>query len=135
MKEKIIWLRVSYWVGAVADGFFAAAMLHPPILQGVLGLPEAEMGVETRSALATGAALMFGWTCLLLWANARPFERKGILILTVVPVILGLALATLYGFMENYIPLRGALSVWVFQGVLSSLFLFSYFHASAGEAR
>lgn len=134
MVSRVRWLRASYWVGAIADGFFAIAMVYPPLLQFALQIPNTEVTVATRSALGMGAALMIGWTTLLLWANARPVQRKGILVITVFPVITGLALATLYGLMTGYIPLAGAVSVLVFQLLLVSLFLFSYFHASGADA-
>ena len=38
-----------------------------------------------------GAALMFGWTALLLWADRAPVERRDVLLLTVFPVVVGLA--------------------------------------------
>ena len=134
MESRVRWLRVSYWVGAVADAFFGVAMVYPPLLQAALQIPSVEVTVEIRSALGMGAALMFGWTVLLLWANVKPFERRGVLLITVFPAITGLALTTLYGLITHYIPLGSAVSIWVFQAVLVSLFLFSYFHASPNES-
>jgi hypothetical protein len=121
-------------VGAVADAFFGVAMVYPALLQAALKIPQMEVTVETRSALGMGAALMFGWTVLLLWANVKPLERRGVLIITVFPVITGLALTTLYGLIADYIPLGSAVSIWVFQAALVSLFLFSYFHANPKES-
>ena len=134
MESRVRWLRVSYWVGAVADAFFGVAMVYPPLLQAALQIPRMEVTVEIRSALGMGAALMFGWTVLLLWANVKPFERRGVLLITVFPAITGLALTMLYGLITHYIPLGSAVSIWVFQAVLVSLFLFSYFHASPNES-
>ena len=39
------------------------------------------------------AALMAGWTVLLVWADRDPIARRGVLLLTVCPVVLGLAAA------------------------------------------
>ncbi len=33
---------------------------------------------------------MIGWTVLLLWADRKPVERKGVLVITVFPVVIGL---------------------------------------------
>jgi len=124
--KRILWLRTSYWVGALADGVMAAAMIYPPMLWSLLGVSDADVNVATRCALAMGASLMLGWTCLLLWADRKPVERSGILMLTVFPVIAGLALTTGFGAWIGYIPIGRAIPVWGFQLLLVLLFSFSY---------
>jgi len=109
------WLRVSYWTGAVADGVMTVAMLYPPMLRSLLGASGAEVEVETRSALAMGASLMLGWTVLLLWADRKPVERSGVLVLTIFPVIVGLALTTGFGAWVGFIPISRATAIWAFQ--------------------
>ena len=80
MKSAIRWLRANYIAGAFADGLIGILMLIP-----------SRMGeTEFRYSMGLGAALMFGWTALLLWGNMKPLERKGILLLTIFPVITGL---------------------------------------------
>lgn len=122
---KIGLLRLSYWLGAIADLSVGIAMVYPKFLAQVLRLEEPPLDIETRCALGIGASLMFGWAALLLWADRKPLERKGVLVLTVA-VILGLAFTILYGFLGGYIPRVSAVSVWVFQTFLIVLFLFAY---------
>ena len=122
---KIGLLRLSYWIGAIADLIVGIAMVYPKFLALALRLEETPLAIETRCALGIGASLMFGWTALLLWADRKPLERKGVLVLTVA-VILGLAFTILYGFLGGYIPLASAVSVWVFQTFLTVLFLSAY---------
>ena len=75
MESAIRWLKASYLVGAVADGLIGVLMLMP-----------SRMGeTELRYAMGLGAALMFGWTALLLWAWRAPMERRGVLLLTIFP--------------------------------------------------
>ena len=126
VSKATTWLRVSYWTGAIADGVMVVAMLYPSLLRSLLGVSGAEITVETRCALAMGASLMAGWTALLLWADRKPLERSGVLILTVFPVIVGLALATGYGAWVGYITFSRAIPVWLFQLFLIVLFSFSY---------
>jgi len=83
MDKKILMLRISYWVGAISDGLATLRMLFPRI----------GTGSEYRYALGLAAALMFGWTLLLIWADRKPMERKGILLLTAFPVCTSLLLA------------------------------------------
>lgn len=133
MDKGTGWLRLSYRVGALADGFFAVAMIHPPLLLVTLGATESAMNVETRLALAMGASLMISWSVLLLWADRRPVERKGVLLMTVFPAIAGLSLTTLYGMTTGYIPMGRGVSLWVFQAALVMLFLYSYYQAPEPE--
>jgi hypothetical protein len=126
----ITFIKSVYWIAAAVDGFVALGMIFPHLIQPALQIAAAPTSVETRYALGTGAALMSGWTALLVWADAEPIARRTILLLTIVPVITGLALSTLYGFLNSYIPLSGALSVWSLQGLLVVLLGAAYGLAS-----
>jgi hypothetical protein len=119
MKNKITWLRISYWVGAIADGIATLRMLFPKIAY----------GVEYRYALGLGASLMLGWTFLLLWADRKPLERKGVLLLTVFPVITGILLDEIYSVTKGLITFEKMLPTGIFLVVLIALFIFSYFNA------
>lgn len=128
--NQTAFIKTAYWIAAAVDGFVALGMLFPQLLQPALQLASVPSGVETRYALGVGAALMLGWTLLLVWAAAEPVARRTILLLTIVPVIAGLALSTLYGFLNGYIPLGGALSVWSLQALLVLLLGAAYGLAS-----
>jgi hypothetical protein len=119
LKNKIIWLRISYRVGAIADGIATLRMLFPKIAY----------GVEYRYALGLGASLMLGWTFLLVWADRKPLERKGVLLLTVFPVITGILLAEIYSVTKGLITFEKMLPTGIFLVVLIALFIFSYFNA------
>ena len=93
MTKAVRWLRVSYWAGAIADAFAAAIMLFPELGSVLYGRTDFTPTEDYRYAMGLGASLMVGWTVLLLWADRKPVERRGILLLTVFPVIVGLALA------------------------------------------
>ena len=96
MKTQIIWLRISYWTGAVADGFATYLMLFPNIAG----------GVEYRYALGMAASLMLGWTFLLIWADRKPVERKGVHLLTAFPVVSGLIMDELYALFNKLISFK-----------------------------
>ena len=137
MNGKILWLRIAYWTGAVVDAAAVLAMLVPElnrlfILDQATDFP---MSLEYRFAMAYGAALMAGWTVLLLWADRRPVERRGILLITAFPVVvcLNLSKVMLYaqGLLSGPVP---TLSVLLPVG-LFVLFVFAYFNSRRGEAR
>ena len=124
MKNKIIWLRISYWVGAIADGLATLRMLFPKIAY----------GMEYRYALGVGASLMLGWTFLLVWADRKPLERKGVLLLTVFPVVTGILLAEIYAVAKRLITFEEMLPTGIFLVAVIALFSFSYFNARDVES-
>lgn len=123
MKSAVRWLRISYITGAVADGLAGIVMLLP-----------SRMGeTEFRYAMGLGAALMFGWTALLLWANMKPLERKGVLLLTIFPTITGLLLTGIWSATAGFFPFEKIIPTSILQVVLIILFGFSYLKARSAE--
>lgn len=127
--NHILFLRFAYWLGALVDALMGVAMTFPPMMRLMLGLSYGQVSVDTRVALSSAAALMFGWTALLIWGSLRPVARRGVLLLTIVPVIAGLALSVLQGFVLGYIPLNGSIPVWCLQALLIIVFAIAY-HAA-----
>jgi len=119
-----------YWLGALADGAATIAMLLPGQM---LSVPQSYLSVATRSAFAAGAALMLGWTCLLIWAAAEPVARRGILLITMLPVIPGLAASMFYGYQHGCMPLAATVPMWCAQTVVLVLMGIAY-HSANREA-
>lgn len=123
------WIRVSYWAGAILDALAALSMLSPDLFAATNGLRDFRPGVEWRYAMGMGASLMLGWTALLLWADRRPVERSGVLLITLFPVVLGLALNEIVAVRAGFLPVSTTVPVWIAQAIVSGLFLFSYLNA------
>jgi len=51
--------------------------------------------------MGIGGSLMTGWTFLLLWAVRKPIERRVVILLTAFPVVFGLFIVALIGFLEG----------------------------------
>ena len=51
---------------------------------------------------------MTGWTFLLLWAVRKPIERRVVILLTAFPVVFGLFIVALIGFLEG-----NTFSIWI----------------------
>ncbi len=134
VKNKIRWLRISYWVGAVVDGLYVIPMLVPRWGGALLGVEDFNPGGEARYTLAVGAALMLGWTAVLLWADRKPLERRGVLLLTIFPVKVCLDLASLYLVMYGILPLERLLLSKVDAVVLYGLFTYSYVNSRGDHA-
>ena len=96
MKRSIILLRIAYWMGAAMDAAMLIPMLFPPVGAALFGIADFHPGAEYRYAMYVGASLMAGWTALLIWADHKPVERRGVILLTIIPVIIGMIGASLY---------------------------------------
>jgi hypothetical protein len=129
MANKIPFLRVSYWAGAVLDVLAFTIMLFPPLFALNNGMANFHPGLEYRYAMGMGAPLMLAWTVLLLWADRKPMERRGVLPLTLL-VVLGEVATEIYGVSTGFINISAMLLTWVIQLLLGGLFIFSYWNAS-----
>jgi hypothetical protein len=130
MKNPTTLLRISYWIGAIVDGFMVVPMLSPRVGGALFGIEDFDPGDEYRYAMMIGASLMLGWTVLLLWADRRPLERKGVLLITMFPVIIGLALAGVFAAKVGIVGVERVIPTWVLQAILIVLFSYSYCSAT-----
>jgi hypothetical protein len=126
-NNPILWLRISYWAGAVLDILAALVMLFPSLFITVNQPVNFQADASYRYAMGMGAPLMIGWTVLLLWADRRPVERKGILPITLI-VVTGEVVIQIWGILTDFVPLPALLPTFIMQALLSSLFVFSYVH-------
>lgn len=121
----VTWLRTSYWVGAVADAVATVAILTP-----------GRMGeTEFRYPMGLAASLMLAWTLLLIWADRRPVERRGVLLLTVFPVIAGLLASGIYAGMSGQLPVAQVIARSLVLAGIATLMLYSYVRAGRAIAR
>ncbi len=128
-RTRAKFLRISYWVGAIFDALVIIPMLSPQVASLAFGIPNFNPGNDYGYAMRIGASLMLGWVCLLIWADRKPVERKGVLLLTIFPVLVGLILSGIYAVTSNLVLGDTMLPTWIMQGFLVLLFGFSYFNA------
>jgi hypothetical protein len=69
---------------------------------------------------------MLGWTALLIWADRKPLERKGVLLLTVFPVITGIVLTGITAVLAGLVPLFKMLPGIIVPAVVGVLMTFTY---------
>ena len=123
MDNKIRWLRISYWTGAIVDAYAAFRWMFPEMFPG----SSSDMGYNL--GMKWGVALMLGWTLLLIWADRKPFERKDILLLTVCPVIVGLMITSVATFAAGFGTIRDLILNLSIMTILVILMTFSYLNA------
>jgi uncharacterized membrane protein len=128
MKTPILWLRISYWAGAVLDLLAGLTMLFPALFVINNKVSSFYPTAAYRYAMGMGAPLMLAWTVLLIWADRKPLERRGILPITLL-VILGEVLNEVVAACTGYISVGALLPTWIVQALLAILFSFSYLNA------
>jgi hypothetical protein len=124
-------LHLAYWTGAVIDAATVVLLLAPGVAGATLGIDGFAPGADYRYVAGLCAALMAGWAALLVWADRDPVARRGILLLTVCPVVLGLAAAGGYAIHSGLVrPLYLAPTLAIQFGI-TVLFLAAYRRAGA----
>jgi hypothetical protein len=133
MKSPARLLHAAYRIGAAADGATLVPLLVPKAAAAMLGISRFAPGPDYRYATAVGTALMAGWTALLLWADREPLQRRGILLLTVCPVLMGLIAAGGYAIGSGLVRWPHLLPVFAFQVAVSALYIAAFLRARAFE--
>lgn len=130
MSQHARLLRIAFAIGAITDALALGPMLSPALARLMWGFED--QSVTYRYAMGYGAALMLGWTLLLLWAYQRPIERKVVALLTNA-VIVGLIAAEVNAVLGGAVAIERMVPTWVLQAVLLTLFAAAY-HYQPGRA-
>ena len=122
----MFWIKIVYWLGIGADGFWAVLLLSPPLFGIIVGNPDFAPDMQVKTIMGIGGSLMTGWTVLLIWAVRKPIERRGVILITAIPVLIGLFIFTLVGYLNG-----NAGNIWILikTVILFSLAVNSYFLA------
>lgn len=125
-------IKLPYWLGIAADALWALALLFPPVFSLLTGRSDFRPDLEVRLIMAIGGTLMAGWTCLLVWAVRDPVGRRVVILITAFPVVAGLFVVALVGFLQG-----GTFSLWILikTSVLFVSMIVSYLLASQIERR
>jgi hypothetical protein len=126
MEKKMAFIKVILWIGIIMDVISCLPLLVPSLGAQMYGLTTVPSGEDYLYMSRMSAVFMLGWTLLLLWAVRKPVERRGVILLTVFPVLVGLALAPLGAVMSGMIPLPNIVPLWIWQAFLAVLFLLAY---------
>ncbi len=94
-------IKLAYWFGIGADTLWAIGLISPKVFGLLTGQPGFNPDLQLRLIMGIGCSLMTGWTILLLWAVKEPVERRFIILLTAFPVVFGLSIVALIGYLEG----------------------------------
>ena len=117
MKMRRALLIVAYIIGAVVDAIVSIPMFSMAF--------SGSYNYDVSYTLASGAILMIGWTFLLLWAMHKPVERRGVLLITLVPII-GIFVSNLVINTQTAYPPGLFLFRVIGGSLLAILYIFTY---------
>jgi hypothetical protein len=123
-------LHAAYRIGAVVDAAMVVPLLAPSVAGAMFGLDRFAPGPDYRYVAGLCAALMAGWTVLLIWADRCPVARRGVLLLTVCPVVVGLAAAGVYALQSGFVRPFYLAPIFAVQFGLIVLYLAAYRRAT-----
>ena len=104
-------------IGGLADKTTQRSLLLLPGRMGETGF---------RPAMGFAASLMFGWTLLLIWGYRRPVERRGLLLITIFPVIAGLVATGIWAVAAGHLPFSQVAPSLIVGPALMGLMGYSY---------
>jgi hypothetical protein len=128
-------LKLSFLIGATADlavaanwFLIASGSKIPNMMCGLSGA-----GEEYRFAMYIAALFMAGWAAILAWGWFKPFERKGLLLITSALLLISIILEVVF-----YRPLLGGSGFVLGVGLRLALiakFCISYFYSREDVAK
>ncbi len=134
MVRHLQLLKFAFLIGILADGalamnwfLIASGAEIPNLLSGMLGA-----GEDYRYAMYISAIFMAGWGVILAWGWLRPFERKGLLLITAVLILTSIAVEA--AFYRSLLGGAGFLVGVITRAALITIFCFSYFYSREGTA-
>jgi hypothetical protein len=130
MRNQILFIKTCYYIGAAIDFAATIPLLFPNIARIMFGLNSFTASNDYIYASRIGASLMLGWTSLLLWGSFKPIERKGVLLLTIFPVLAGLIISSILVVLSGFIELKYILPLWIFYALIIPMFVLAYIFAS-----
>ncbi len=123
-RNRLFIVKLTCWVGVGADALWALGLFFPSIFTLLAGGPDFNPELQVRLIMGIGGSLMLGWTFLLIWVVQNPVERRGVLLLTAFPVIIGMFMVALIGAMNG-----NTSNIWILikTSILFVAMIYSYF--------
>ena len=133
MRSKAFWIILACWIGAVVDAGAASMLMFPVLNTWITGEPASVDNVTFQNTTATAAALMWGWTVLLVWASRRPSDRYGVIAITIFPVLTWLTGSRIYNLANGLVDPSRNIPILILQLCILTLMVFSLWNYHHGK--
>jgi hypothetical protein len=87
-NKKLLYIRFCYWLPAILDALLAGDLILYIIFGTTAYLNYPVLTPITQYLARQVIPLVIGWTFLLIWGDQKPIERRIILLLTALPLLL-----------------------------------------------
>ncbi len=130
-KEKtLFWVKMGFGAGIVADFIFGLKlMFFPKMVEFVWGFSQSMSPLEVMWPRYLGA-ITFAWTFTLLWGLQKPVERRIILPITAIFVLIPFIIIEYQVLITGLLPLGNMLFLIGLQLFLIAVFMKGYFSVS-----
>lgn len=135
MDKKILFVRITLISGAIADALFVPPLMFPKLAGMVIGVNNFTPDPVSLYLMNVGAALMAGWTGILFWAAFKPIERRGIIPITLFPLLSGLIAAGVPFYLSGGITLGRIVPLWCVSLILMIAQAIGYFFMKEAAQR
>jgi len=129
-EKTLFWVKMGFWAGIVADFIFGLKLMFlPKIVEFVWGFSQSMSPLEVIWSRYLGA-IIFAWTFTLLWGLQKPVERRIILPITAIFVLIPFIIIEYQVLITGLLPLGNMLFLIVLQLFLIAVFMKGYFSVS-----
>ncbi|MBD3341496.1 MAG: hypothetical protein GF353_20500 [Candidatus Lokiarchaeota archaeon] len=127
-QKKILYIRFSYWLPAILDALLAGDLMIYMIFGTTFYLNYPVLTPITQYLARQVIPLVIGWTILLIWGDQKPVERRNILLLTAIPLLLlGIFLDLILLILGNkVVSIRTNIMTFLIQTTLMIIILIGY---------
>jgi hypothetical protein len=126
--NKMSSIKLAYYLGIAADALWAVALFIPTLYGVLIGDPEFQPDFQVRAIMGIGGTMMAGWTVLLIWAVKEPVERRFVILITAFPVVFGLFIVALLGFLNG-----NTTNLWILAKTIILIIVMVYSYVLAGK--
>lgn len=129
VERQLVFLKLSFMIGTIADFVVGVNWLLISLGHNIPNLISSFRGTGTdyRFAMYIGTMFMFGWTVLLFWGYLKPVERRGLLMITAVLLLISIMVELL--FYRDLLTGSGLLTGIILRLLIIVKFTFSYFYS------
>jgi|ERR1039457_428302 hypothetical protein len=128
-NKQLLFLKLSFIIGTIADLLVGINWLLISLGYSIPNLISSFKGAGTdyHFAMYISTMFVFGWTVLLFWGYLKPLERRGLLIITAVLLLISIMIELF--FYRNLLSGIGFISGIILRLLLIGKFTFSYFYS------
>lgn len=125
-KQAVFWLKLAFAIGVITDAAAVIPMLSTDVAKLMWGFED--FTDMYRFAMGIAAVFMTAWTLLLIWAYAKPLERKMVALLTLFVLVFFLVVEII-GVNNGIVAIDKALPTMSMQILWSILYSFAYLYS------